>query len=66
MFVRNGRLFAAEGLAEATELVRLGENLFRPAEPDFNPERYAFDTIVDGHALRLLWSGMPMFRVDDR
>lgn len=66
VFVRNGRLYVAEGIGEATELVRLGENLFRPAEPEFNPERYAFDTIVDGHALRLVWSGMPMYRVDDR
>jgi hypothetical protein len=66
VFVRKGRLYAAEGLSEAMELVRLGENLFRPSTPEFNPERYSFDTIVEGHALRLLWSGMPMYRVDDR
>jgi hypothetical protein len=65
VFVRNGRLYAADGLSEATELVRLRENLFRPSEPEFNPERYSFDTIVEGHALRLLRSGMPMYRVDD-
>jgi len=51
---------------DATELVRLGDNLFRPSEPDFNPERYSFDSIVEGHALRLIRSGMPMYRVDER
>jgi hypothetical protein len=38
---------------------------FRPESPDFNPERYVFDSVVDGHALRLLVSGMPMYRVDE-
>ena len=66
VFVRNGRLYTAEGRSPATELVRLGAYLFRPSEPEYNPERYSFDTIVEGHALRLLLSGMPMYRVDDR
>jgi CubicO group peptidase (beta-lactamase class C family) len=38
-----------------------------PVEPPwFNPERYRFDSIVDGAALRLLVSGMPFYRIDDR
>jgi len=44
-------------------LVRLGQGLFKPASPDFNPERYRFDTIVDGVALRMTYSGMPAYRV---
>jgi hypothetical protein len=44
---------------------RLTGSAFRPESPDFNPERYVFDSVVDGHALRLLASGMPMYRVDE-
>ena len=66
VFVRDGRPYAAEGLSEAIELVRLGERLVRPSKPAFSPERHAFDATVESHALRRLWSGMPMYRVDDR
>ncbi len=62
IFIRNGRLFMANGRSEATELQQYGQNLFGPGTPYFNPERYRFDSIVDGHALRMFASGMPMYR----
>jgi hypothetical protein len=47
-------------------LVAVGPATYRPAEPDFNPERIFFDTIVDGKALRMFTSGMPMYRMERR
>jgi CubicO group peptidase (beta-lactamase class C family) len=64
IFVRKGQLVAARGDADGEPLVRVGPALFKPVKPDFNPERYRFDSIVDGVALRLTFSGMPMYRVD--
>jgi CubicO group peptidase (beta-lactamase class C family) len=64
IFVRNGQLMAAHGGADVEPLARIGPALFKPAKPDFNPERYHFDSVVDGVALRLSFSGMPMYRVD--
>jgi CubicO group peptidase (beta-lactamase class C family) len=64
IFVREGQLMAAHGGAGGEPLVRVGPALFKPAKPDFTPERYLFDSIVDGVALRLIFSGMPMYRVD--
>lgn len=49
---------------EGTRMVAVAPGQFRPAVPDYNPERYRFDSVVDGHALRLIRSGMPMYRVD--
>jgi len=66
IFVRKGQLFAARDLDAGEALVSLGDALFKAATPDFNPERYRFDTVVEGSALRLTFSGMPMYRVDDR
>jgi len=63
IFVRDGHLTAARHLGEGETLVRVGRGLFKPASPDFNPERYRFDTIVDGVALRMTFSGMPMYRM---
>jgi hypothetical protein len=45
--------------------VPAGPAIFRPAAPDFNPERYSFDSVVEGHALRLFASGMPMYRMEE-
>jgi CubicO group peptidase (beta-lactamase class C family) len=64
IFVRKAQLMAAHGGEDGEPLVRVGPALFKPAKPDFNPERYRFDSIVDGVALRLAFSGMPMYRVD--
>jgi D-alanyl-D-alanine carboxypeptidase len=66
VFVRKGQLIAARGFSEGTPLVKVAANVFRPAEPDFNPERYVFDAVAGGHALRLMVSGEPMYRIDDR
>jgi len=65
VFVRGATLMIAGGVNDGGRpLVRISGSTFRPEMPDFNPERYVFDTIVDGHALRLLMSGTPMYRVD--
>jgi len=66
VFIRRGELYAADGFSEGARLIKVGESLFRPAAPAFNPERYQFGAVVAGHALRVLVSGMPMYRVDDR
>ena len=66
VYIRNGQLFLENGISQGTPLVRVGPGEFRPAEPDFNPERYRFDTIVEGHALRMMASGMPMYRIEER
>jgi D-alanyl-D-alanine carboxypeptidase len=66
VFVNRGQLIAASGGGAGQPLAVLGPALFKPVSPDFNPERYSFDSIVDGHALRLTISGMPLYRIDDR
>jgi D-alanyl-D-alanine carboxypeptidase len=65
IFVRKGQLFMATGLGAGQRLLPAGPATFRPAQPDFNPERISFDSLVDGHTLRLFRSGMPMYRMDD-
>jgi hypothetical protein len=66
VFINRGQLIAASGGGAGQPLRLISPGLFKPASPDFNPERYAFDSIVDGHALRLTISGMPLYRIDDR
>jgi CubicO group peptidase (beta-lactamase class C family) len=66
IFVRKGQLFLATGMGAGQQLLPAGPATFRPAAPDFNPERISFDSIVEGHALRLFRSGMPMYRMDVR
>jgi D-alanyl-D-alanine carboxypeptidase len=66
IFVRKGKLMMAAGLGAGSPLVPLAPGVFRPATPDYNPERIRFDTVVEGQALRLLDSGMPMYRVASR
>jgi D-alanyl-D-alanine carboxypeptidase len=67
VFVRNGRLmvvFLAEGTA-AQALEPAGvEGVFRLAEPAYSPEFFHFDTVIEGHALRLDISGVPLYRKD--
>jgi len=65
VFARRGQLFIANGIDEGSPLVQIAPAVFKPAEPDFNPERYRFDSIVEGHALRLFVSGMPMYRSEN-
>lgn len=68
IYVQRGRLMAlVDGEVPSTDpqtLKSLGSGVFQPAEPDPNPERYQFDSVVDGHALRLLISGAPLYRVE--
>ncbi len=66
IFARKGQLFIANGISAGRRLLPIGPATFRPAAPDFNPERISFDSIVEGHALRLFRSGMPMYRMDER
>ncbi|HKW00117.1 MAG TPA: serine hydrolase domain-containing protein [Vicinamibacterales bacterium] len=65
VFIRGGSLMIAGGVNDGgRKLVRVGAATFRPETPDYNPERYVFDSIVEGRALRVLVSGMPMYRVE--
>lgn len=68
IYVRDGRLMAlVDGEVPSTDpqtLKPLGRGAFQPAEPDPNPERYQFDTVVGGQALRLRISGTPLYRVE--
>jgi D-alanyl-D-alanine carboxypeptidase len=68
IFVRGNQLLAlvdGEVPKEGVEVLKpLRRGLFRPSEPAYNPERYRFDTVIDGHALRLLVSGTPLYRVE--
>ena len=68
VYVQGGRLMAlVDGEVPSTDpqtLKPLSPGVFQPAEPDPNPERYQFDTVVDGQALRLLISGTPLYRVE--
>jgi hypothetical protein len=66
VLVRKGQLFLATGMGSGQRLLPTGPATFRPEAPDFNPERISFDSIVEGHALRLFRSGMPMYRMDVR
>lgn len=65
VFVRKGRLtFAYADASLATELVEEAPGRFRFAEPAHAPEWLAFDTIIDGQAQRLIFSGVPLYRID--
>ena len=64
IYVRKGQLFLATGMGAGERLLPAGPATFRPSAPDFNPERISFDSIVEGRALRLFRSGMPMYRMD--
>jgi D-alanyl-D-alanine carboxypeptidase len=68
IFVRGTKLVALVGEVEPTShaevLESLGHGIFRPTVPAFNPERYQFDSVVGGYALRLVMSGEPLYRVD--
>jgi D-alanyl-D-alanine carboxypeptidase len=66
IFVRKGKLMMAAGVGAGSPLVPVAPGVFRPANPDYNPERIRFDTVVEGQALRMLNTGMPMYRVEPR
>jgi CubicO group peptidase (beta-lactamase class C family) len=67
VFVRNGQLMmllSEDEDATAEPLEPLGPGLFRIGKVDYSPERARFDTIIDGQALRLFVSGVPLYRKD--
>ena len=67
VFVRNGRLMmllSEDEDAVAEPLEPLGLGLFRIGKLDYSPERARFDTVIDGQALRLFVSGVPLYRKD--
>lgn len=67
VFVRNGHLMmllSEDEAAIAEPLEPVGSALFRIGKVAYSPERARFDTLVDGQALRLLVSGVPLYRKD--
>lgn len=65
VFVRAGRLtFSYADASLATELVEEAPARFRFAEPALGPEWLAFDSVIDGQAQRLIFSGIPLYRID--
>ena len=66
IYLRKGQLSLATGPGPGQRLIPAGASTFRPAAPDFNPERISFDSIIEGHALRMFRTGMPFYRMDER
>jgi D-alanyl-D-alanine carboxypeptidase len=67
VFVRNGRLlidFGFEDLKPKPLQATDHPGEFRIAEPEYNPALLRFDTVIEGHALRLEFSGVPLYRKD--
>jgi CubicO group peptidase (beta-lactamase class C family) len=67
VFVRNGRLMmllSEDDEATAQPLEPVSPALFRIGKEDYSPERARFDTVIDGQALRLFVSGVPLYRKD--
>jgi CubicO group peptidase (beta-lactamase class C family) len=54
---------APDGFEDEQPLVALPDGSFRVGEEEDLPERLAFDTVVDGRALRAWLSGFPYYRV---
>lgn len=63
---RDGRLLMAYSDSDAppTPLREIAPGRFGYAEPDYAPERLAFDTVIDGKAQRLVLSGSPLYRIE--
>lgn len=67
VFVQNGRLvmlLSEDEDAVPEPLAPLGRGLFRIGKAEYSPERARFDTVIDGQALRLFVSGVPLYRKD--
>ena len=67
IFTRKGQTLAMIGVGSETgsgEMVLqpIGEGVFRPGE-DPTPEVLRFEDVVDGQALRAVWSGHEFFRI---
>jgi hypothetical protein len=68
---RNARLYASSidrhaamgsGCGSGSKMVALGDGRFRFGDADHSPERLQFDTIVNGEAWRVTWSGNAFYR----
>ncbi len=62
---RRGRLFmVAPWLypADELELAPLPGGGFRVGSPEWLPDRLSFDTVIDGHATRAVYDGLPFYR----
>jgi CubicO group peptidase (beta-lactamase class C family) len=62
---RDGRLIAGTEWLNGSErnpLTALDSGCFRVGEEDWSPERMRFDTIIDGRAQRVVYSGTPYYR----
>jgi D-alanyl-D-alanine carboxypeptidase len=67
VFVRNGRLMmllSEDEDAVPEPLEPVAPELFRIGKAEYSPERARFDTVIDGQALRLFVSGVPLYRKD--
>ena len=60
VFLRKGKLWLAED-----ELTPLANGLFRPGNEEYSPERVSFDTIIEGKAQRMNFSGVDFDRVGE-
>lgn len=63
LMMTNGGMYVAPG-AFQQPLEPLDKTLFRIGSIEYSPERALFDSITDGHALRLFISGVPLYRMD--
>jgi hypothetical protein len=59
IFVRKGQLFLTTGMGSGERLLPVGPAASRPAAPDLNRERISFNSIVEGHAVRLFAPACP-------
>lgn len=65
IFVRGGQLTMAYADASAaTPLVEDAPGRFRFVRPEYAPEWLMFDTVINGQAQRLTFSGVPLYRID--
>lgn len=66
ILARDGILLMAYADSDAppTPLREIATGLFGFTEPDYAPERLAFDTIMAGKAQRLMLSGAPLYRIE--
>jgi D-alanyl-D-alanine carboxypeptidase len=67
VFVRNGRLFIDFGFEDLSPKALQATNRpaeFRIAEPEYNPALLRFDWVIEGHAWRLDFTGVPLYRKD--
>ena len=68
IFIRGAQLMAQmEGEVSrtgATPLVPVSSSEFRPEEPTYNPERLKFGPVIAKKAIRLMFSGTPLYRLD--